>query len=66
MKKIALSLSRKLQEMQSHILSQLEGKLKTATLIIDQLRSEKSGIESAKNGNRKRDDRDIKPMLNGV
>lgn len=66
MKKIAPSLSKKLHDMQCHVLSQLEGKLKTATFIIDQLRSEKLGIENAKNGNRKGDDRDITTMLNGV
>ncbi|KAL5330700.1 hypothetical protein ACEPPN_000219 [Leptodophora sp. 'Broadleaf-Isolate-01'] len=58
-------LSNALQTMQSQVLSQLEGKLKTASLIIEQLMTEKREEEKVraksdpKDLKRKHDDRDI-------
>lgn len=40
-KKVAPNLDKRLQDMQSQVLSQLEGKLKTASFIIEQLKPEK-------------------------
>lgn len=48
MKMISANLSKTLQEVQCQILSQLEEKLKTASLMIEQLRSEKRADEYAK------------------
>ena len=41
LKRVAGGLNKRLQDMQSQVLSQLEGKLKTASLIIDQILNEK-------------------------
>jgi hypothetical protein len=40
-KRVAPGLNKRLQDIQSQLLSQLRGKLKTASLIIEQLLSEK-------------------------
>lgn len=64
-------LSDRLQTMQSQVLSQLEGKLKTASLIVEQLIAEKREDAKAraksdpKNGGWKHDDRGIKAKLEG-
>jgi len=47
LKKVADGLSKRLQDMQSQILSLLEGKLKTASLTIEQLMSQKREEEKA-------------------
>ena len=65
-KRISADLSQPLQDMQCQILSQLEGKLKTATLMIEQLRSEKKANEYGQNGKQKGDDRDITAMMDGL
>lgn len=62
MKKIAPSLNVRLQDIQSQILSQLEGKLKTASLIIEQLMTEKRDMEK----HWKHDDRDIVTKMKGL
>jgi hypothetical protein len=41
LKKVAPRLDKRLQDMQSHVLSQLEGKLKTASYVIEQFKPEK-------------------------
>ncbi|KAH7333199.1 hypothetical protein BKA65DRAFT_507375 [Rhexocercosporidium sp. MPI-PUGE-AT-0058] len=62
-------LSKALQTMQSQVLSQLEGKLKTASLIIEQLMAEKREEQKArakkdpKNANWNHDDRDITAVI---
>ncbi|PVH75201.1 hypothetical protein DL98DRAFT_658244 [Cadophora sp. DSE1049] len=62
-------LSKALQTMQSQVLSQLEGRLKTASLIIEQLIAEKREEEKArarndpKNAKWKHDDRDITAVI---
>ena len=66
LKRVAGGLNKKLQDMQSQVLSQLEGKLKTASLIIEQMLSEKREDEKAKKGKRKHDDRDIATMMKGL
>ncbi|KAG4433509.1 hypothetical protein IFR05_011018 [Cadophora sp. M221] len=71
LKRIAAAgqLSKALQTMQSQVLSQLEGKLKTASLIIEQLATEKREEEKAraksepKNLKWKHDDRDITAVI---
>ena len=65
-KRIAAGLSKKLQDMQCHVLSQLEGKLKTAIVMIEQLRSEKRENKVAKMDKRKHDDMDITIMMAGL
>lgn len=64
MKAIAGSLSKRLQDMQSQILSQLEGKLKTASLIVDKLLKEKR--EHAKKDKRGHGDRSISTLIKGL
>jgi hypothetical protein len=74
LKRIAAAgqLSKALQSMQSQVLSQLEGKLKTASLIIEQLKKEKreekksKAKSNPKNANWKHDDRDITTMMKGL
>jgi len=66
LKRIAGGLNKRLQDMQSQVLSQLEGKLKTASLIIQQLMNEKSEHEKAKNDKWKHDGRDIATMMKGL
>jgi serine/threonine protein kinase len=66
LKRVAGGLNKRLQDMQSQVLSQLEGKLKTASLIIEQMLSEKREDEKAKKGKRKHDDRDIAAMMKGL
>ncbi|CZR58611.1 uncharacterized protein PAC_08503 [Phialocephala subalpina] len=61
-KKIAPSLNVRLQDIQSQILSQLEGKLKTASLIIEQLMTEKRDMEKIWRHN----DRDIVTKMRGL
>lgn len=58
---IAAELDKKLQDMQSQVLSQIEGKLKTASLVIEQLSSEKKAEEKKGEANAewKHDDRDL-------
>ncbi|KAK0111122.1 hypothetical protein ONS95_001498 [Cadophora gregata] len=62
-------LSKALQAMQSQVLSQLEGKLKTASLIIDQLITERREEQKAmdkkgpKNSKWKHDDREITAVI---
>ena len=64
-------LSEQLQTMQSQVLSQLEGKLKTASLIVEQLIAEKREDAKAraksdpKNGRWQHDDRGIKTKIEG-
>lgn len=65
-KRISADLSKTLQDMQCQVLSQLEGKLKTATLMIEQLRNEKKTSEYAKNGKHTGDDRNITTMMNDL
>lgn len=64
MKRVAAAggLSQKLQDVQSQVLSQLEGKLKTASLIIEQLMSEKREDEKKW----KHDERDIVTVMRGL
>ena len=52
--------------MQSQVLSQLEGKLKTASLIVDQMVSEKREFEKANKPERKHNDRDLAAMMKGL
>lgn len=59
-------LDKKLQDMQAQVLSQLEGKLKTASLIIEQLMNEKREEEKAKKEKWKHDERDIKTVIKGL
>jgi hypothetical protein len=66
LKRVAGGLNKPLQDMQSQVLSQLEGKLKTASLIIEQMLSEKREHEKAEKGKRKRDDRDIATMMKNL
>ncbi|KAH8808783.1 HET-s/LopB domain protein [Xylogone sp. PMI_703] len=66
MKKIAGSLDRKLQDMQSHVLSQLEGKLKTASLTIGQMLGEKREYGSSKDSNSKNNDRNVVTGMKGI
>jgi hypothetical protein len=68
LKKVAQAggLSKRLQDMQSQILSLLEGKLKTASLTIDQLMSQKKEEEQTAKQNRKHDDRDIAIVMKGL
>lgn len=66
LKRVAGGLNKRLQDMQCQVLSQLEGKLKTASLIIEQMLSEKTEDEKAKKGKRKHDDRDIATMMKGL
>lgn len=64
LKKIAGSLNKRLQDMQSQVLSQLEGKLKTASLIMDNLLNEKR--ENAKKVQRDHGDRDVAAAIRGL
>jgi len=66
LKPIAGGLNKRLQDMQSQVLSQLEGKLKTASLIIQQLMDEKSEDGKVKKDKWKHDDRDIATMVKGL
>lgn len=66
LKRIAGSLDKRLQDMQSQVLSQLEGKLKTASLIIEQMLSEKREIEKTKKDKWKHDDRDFATAIKGL
>jgi hypothetical protein len=66
LKRVAGGLNKRLQDMQSQVLSQLEGKLKTASLIIEQMLSEKREDEKVKKGKWKHDDRDIATMMKGL
>lgn len=59
-------LDKKLQDMQAQVLSQLEGKLKTASLIIEQLMNEKREEEKVKKEKWKHDERDIKTVMKGL
>jgi hypothetical protein len=65
-KMVAGSLNKRLQDMQSQVLSQLEGKLKTASLIIEQMLSEKREDENARKNKWKPGDRDIATMMKGL
>jgi len=66
LKRVAGGLNKRLQDIQSQVLSQLEGKLKTASLIVEQLLSEKREDEKAKKDKRRYDDRDIATMMKGL
>jgi len=66
MKRIAGGLNKRLRDMQSQVLSQLEGKLKTASLIIEQLMNEKRADEIAKSYKWKHDNCDIATMVKGL
>ena len=52
--------------MQSQVLSQLKGKLKTASLIIEQLMNKKRDAEKAKKDKWKHNDRYIRTMVKGI
>lgn len=66
MKRVAGGLSQRLQDMQSQVLSQLEGKLKTASLIIEQMLNEKKEVQKAKKAKQKPDDRDITSRMKSL
>ncbi|KFZ25321.1 hypothetical protein V502_00200 [Pseudogymnoascus sp. VKM F-4520 (FW-2644)] len=66
LRRIAGSLSKKLQDMQSQVLSQLEGKLKTASLIIEQMLSEKREYGKANDDKRNQNDWDIATVIKGL
>lgn len=66
MKRIAGGLNQRLQDMQSQVLSRLEGKLKTASLIIEQMLNEKREVEKAQKDKHKRDDWDITTLKKGL
>jgi hypothetical protein len=61
-KRIAPNLKKDLQDIQSRVLSQLEGKLKTASLVVEQLMSEQREVKKEM---RKHDDREIGTALKG-
>lgn len=63
LKKIAPSINKEIQDMQSQILSQLEGKLKTASLTIEQLMKQNGEEQKAKKELWKHDDRGIGTMI---
>lgn len=62
-KRIAPNLKKDLQDIQCRVLSQLEGKLKTASLHIEQLRGEQREVEKEI---RKHDDHEIRRALKGI
>ncbi|OBT41969.1 hypothetical protein VE00_06626 [Pseudogymnoascus sp. WSF 3629] len=66
LRRIAGSLNKKLQDMQSQVLSQLEGKLKTASLTIEQMLSEKRDFGKAKDDKRNHNDWDIATVMKGL
>jgi hypothetical protein len=72
LKKVAPELNKRLQNMQSQVLSQLEGKLKTASLVIEQLMIQKRedekgmGLGKKDKENWVHDDRDIVTMMKGL
>lgn len=66
LKKVADGLSKRLQDMQSQVLSLLEGKLKTASLTIEQLMNQKREEEKGAKENWNHDDRDIATVMKGL
>ncbi|KFY30170.1 hypothetical protein V494_08234 [Pseudogymnoascus sp. VKM F-4513 (FW-928)] len=66
LRRIAGSLNKTVQDIQSRVLSQLEGKLKTASLKMDQLLSQKREYGNAKDGKRNHKDWDIVTAMKGL
>jgi hypothetical protein len=60
------SLNKRLHDMQCQVLSQLEGKLKTASLIIIQLQSEKRADRKAREDKWNHNDWDIAIAIKGL